>query len=249
MTPIKDTNEKKAGKSGTPKKRVCGFLSRLREDMAVIRERDPAARNRLEILLCYPGLHAMVFYRIGNFFWKKGWFFLARFTSHWGRFLTDIEIHPGATIGRRFFIDHGAGAVIGETAEIGEDVTLYHGVTLGGTSLRPGKRHPTLGKNVIVGAGAKVLGPIKVGDGARIGANAVVIKDVPAGTTMVGVAARPASRVREPSQQTFHAYGTTDPDTPDPVAATLREQSELIAALMARLDALEGQYNEKASHD
>ena len=161
------------------------MFARLKEEIAVVFERDPAARNVWEVITCYPGFHAMLFYRLSHWLWQRSWLVLGRFVSHLGRMLTGIEIHPGARIGRRLFIDHGLGVVIGETAEIGDDVTLYQGVTLGGTSLQRGKRHPTLADGVIVGAGAKVLGGFTVGAGARIGANAVVLAEVPAGATMV----------------------------------------------------------------
>src|SRR5580692_9158182 len=151
------------------------MLRTLREHIQTIRRQDPAAKNSLEVLLCYPGLHAVLFHRVAQAFYRAKWFVVARLISHFSRFVTGIEIHPGATIGKRLFIDHGMGTVIGETAEVGDDVTLYQGVTLGGTSLHRGKRHPTLGDRVIVGAGAQILGPITVGDGARIGANAVVV--------------------------------------------------------------------------
>ena len=157
------------------------MFARLKEEIGVVFDRDPAARNTWEVITCYPGFHAMLFHRLAHWLWGVGLNWLARLVSHGSRWLTGIEIHPGATIGRRFFIDHGMGVVIGETAEIGDDCTLYHGVTLGGTSWNKGKRHPTLGKGVVVGAGAKILGPITIGDGARIGSNAVVVKDVPAG--------------------------------------------------------------------
>ncbi|MEO8303161.1 MAG: serine O-acetyltransferase [Betaproteobacteria bacterium] len=165
--------------------------NRLREDIAVVFDRDPAARTKWEVLTCYPGLHALVWHRVvAHPLWRAGFRWLARWLAHWGRWLTGIEIHPGARIGRRVFIDHGMGVVIGETAEIGDDCTLYHGVTLGGTSWNAGKRHPTLGKGVVIGAGAKILGPILVGDGAKIGSNAVVVRDVPAAATAVGIPAR-----------------------------------------------------------
>jgi serine O-acetyltransferase len=163
----------------------------LRSDIDSMMARDPAARSRLEVVFCYPGFHAVLIYRLAHGAWRRGFHLLGRWLSHLGRFLTGIEIHPGAEIGQRLFIDHGMAVVIGETAVIGDDVTLYQGVTLGGTSLKGGKRHPTLRDNVIVGAGAQVLGPITVGHGARIGANAVVLKDVPPGATMVGIPARP----------------------------------------------------------
>ena len=163
------------------------FFQLVREDLTSIYERDPAARSNLELILCYPGLHAIWGHRITHWMWKHHFYLLARWMSHVVRFLTGIEIHPGATIGRRFFIDHGMGVVIGETAEVGADVTLYHGVTLGGTSLLKGKRHPTLGDGVVVGAGAKVLGAITIGEGSRVGANAVVVKSVPPNSIVIGV--------------------------------------------------------------
>jgi serine O-acetyltransferase len=167
------------------------MFDRLREDIAAIRERDPAARSAWEVLTCYPGLHAIIFYRVTHTLWQAQCYWLARLVSQIARFLTGIEIHPGATIGRRVFIDHGMGVMIGETAEVGDDCTIYQGVTLGGTTLTRGaKRHPTLGVGVIVGAGAKVLGNFTVGAGAKIGANAVVVKPVPEGVTAVGNPAR-----------------------------------------------------------
>src|SRR5688500_1665742 len=166
------------------------MFARLKEEIAVVFERDPAARNTWEVITCYPGFHAMLVHRLSGRLWNAGLKWLARFISHCGRWLTGIEIHPGARIGRRFFIDHGMGVVIGETSEIGDDCTLYHGVTLGGTSWNKGKRHPTLEKGVVIGAGAKVLGPIVIGEGAKIGSNAVVVKPVPAGATAIGIPAR-----------------------------------------------------------
>jgi serine O-acetyltransferase len=166
------------------------MFSRLKEDIAVVFERDPAARTTWEVVTCYPGLHAILIHRLARALWEAELKWLGRLVSHIGRWLTGIEIHPGATIGRRFFIDHGMGVVIGETAEIGDDCTLYHGVTLGGTSWNKGKRHPTLGRGVVVGAGAKILGPITISDGARVGSNAVVVKEVPAGATVIGIPAR-----------------------------------------------------------
>jgi serine O-acetyltransferase len=194
------------------------MFNNIREDIASVFARDPAARTTFEVLTCYPGLHARVFHRLSNKLWHMGLKWLARFVSHIGRFFTGIEIHPGATIGRRFFIDHGMGVVIGETAEIGDDVTLYHGVTLGGTSWQHGKRHPTLGNNVVVGAGAKILGPIHIGDGAKIGSNAVVVKDVPAGATAAGIPARILDEAKKNTG--FNAYGLSN-DQNDPVAKTL----------------------------
>lgn len=162
----------------------------LREEINTIFERDPAARSVIEIIFCYPGFHAILFYRIANFLWRKKFYFLGRFVSHLGRFFTGIEIHPGAKIGKNFFIDHGMGVVIGETAEIGDNVTMYHGVTLGGVSLNKGKRHPTIGNNVVIGSGAKILGPFKVGDNSKIGSNSVVVKEVPPNSTVVGIPGR-----------------------------------------------------------
>ncbi|WP_119288183.1 serine O-acetyltransferase [Azohydromonas sediminis] len=203
------------------------MFSRLREDIACILERDPAARSSWEVLTCYPGLHALVWHRAAHACWRRGWLWLGRFLSHLGRMLTGIEIHPGATIGRRVFIDHGMGVVIGETAEVGDDCTIYQGVTLGGTSLTKGaKRHPTLGRGVIVGANAQVLGGFTVGDGARIGSGAVVVKPVPAGATAVGNPARiieadvDARREAAAAKMGFSAYGVTQGD--DPVAQAMK---------------------------
>ncbi|WP_123054776.1 serine O-acetyltransferase EpsC [Clostridium sp. JN-1] len=169
---------------------MFGFFKSIKYDLRNAVKKDPAARNSLEVLILYPFIHAVINHRIAYFFYKKKMFFTARLISQLGRFFTGIEIHPGAKIGKGLFIDHGMGVVIGETAEIGDNVTLYHGVTLGGTGKDIGKRHPTIGNNVIIGCGAKVLGPIKVGDNAKIGGNAVVVKDVPANTTAVGVPAK-----------------------------------------------------------
>ena len=166
------------------------MLKNIREDINSVFDRDPAARSVLEIVFCYPGLHALWIYRVAHWFWVHDLFFCGRFISHLGRFLTGIEIHPGAKIGGRFFIDHGTGVVIGETAEIGDNVTLYHGVTLGGVTWNKVKRHPTLLDNVVIGAGAKVLGPFTVGKGARIGSNSVVVKEVPEFATVVGIPGR-----------------------------------------------------------
>ena len=197
------------------------MFSRLREDISSVFERDPAARTSWEVLTCYPGLHAVLMHRIAHGFWTRRFRWLGRFVSHLARFFTGIEIHPGATIGRRFFIDHGMGVVIGETAVIGDDVTLYHGVTLGGTSWNKGKRHPTLEDGVVVGAGAKVLGPITVGANAKVGSNAVVVKNVPAGTTAVGNPARVIDgeqaqrREEKAGQMGFSAYAlSTNQDDP-----------------------------------
>ena len=203
------------------------MLARLREDIACILERDPAARSRWEVLTCYPGLHALVMHRWAHALWTRGLRWPGRFVSHLARWFTGIEIHPGATIGRRVFIDHGMGLVIGETAEVGDECTLYHGVTLGGTSLEKGaKRHPTLGRGVIVSAGAKVLGGFTVGDGARVGSNAVLLQAVPAGATAVGIPARILAKSadlaheRAAAKLGFSAYGLTQGD--DPVAQALK---------------------------
>ena len=236
------------------------FFKHLRSDIDSMMARDPAARSRLEVVLCYPGFHALFFYRLGHAAWARGFLLLGRWLTQIGRWLTGIEIHPGAQIGRRFFIDHGMGVVIGETAVIGDDVTLYQGVTLGGTSLNGGKRHPTLSNKVIVGAGAQVLGPITVGEGARVGANAVVLKDVPAGATMVGIPARavvdrdaavielaqratydsgaPRSQPATPDD-CFYAYGTPSADLPDPVARAIDGLAEQVTALRRRLEEVE----------
>lgn len=201
----------------------------IKEDISCVFDRDPAARNAFEVLTTYPGLHALLFHRFAHGLWNVGLRWLARLVSALSRWLTGIEIHPGVTIGRRFFIDHGMGVVIGETAVIGDDCTLYHGVTLGGTSWEKGKRHPTLGNNVVVGAGAKVLGPILLADGARVGSNSVVVKDVPAGATVVGVPGRMVSANRSEADERRHAtakkmgfdaYGATS-DAPDPVAGAI----------------------------
>lgn len=203
------------------------MFSRLKTDIDCILERDPAARSRWEVLTCYPGLHAVLLHRLAHGCWTRGYRWLGRFVSHLGRFLTGIEIHPGAKLGARVFIDHGMGVVIGETAEIGDGCTIYHGVTLGGTSLYKGaKRHPTLGRDVVVGAGAKVLGGFTVGDGAKVGSNAVVTKPVPAGATAVGNPARiiqaeaDAKREEAASKMGFSAYGVTQND--DPLSQAMR---------------------------
>ncbi len=198
------------------------MFSRLKEDISVVFERDPAARNAWEVITCYPGLHALLFHRLSHWLWGHGLNWLARMTSHLGRWLTGIEIHPGASIGRRFFIDHGMGVVIGETSEIGDDCTLYHGVTLGGTSWNKGKRHPTLGDGVVVGAGAKILGPITVGAGAKIGSNAVVVKEVPPGATAIGIPARIIEAQEAPGSGRFAAYAVVR-ELNDPLAKAIHE--------------------------
>jgi len=203
------------------------MFDRLREDVSIVFERDPAARSRWEVLTCYPGLHALVWHRwVAHPLWRSGLRWLARWMSHWSRWLTGIEIHPGATIGRRVFIDHGMGVVVGETAEIGDDCTLYHGVTLGGTSWNAGKRHPTLARGVVVGAGAKILGPLLIGDNAKIGSNAVVVRDVPPGATAVGIPARiltgdaAVRREEKAAKIGFSAYGISA-DMNDPMVQAI----------------------------
>ena len=196
------------------------MFSRIQEEIAVVFDRDPAARNTWEVITCYPGFHALLIHRLAHRLWLSGFKWLARFVSHLGRWLTGIEIHPGARIGRRFFIDHGMGVVIGETSEIGDDCTLYHGVTLGGTSWNKGKRHPTLGNGVVVGAGAKILGPIEIGDGAKVGSNAVVVKAIPPGATAIGIPARLVES--HDAQGRFAAYAVAR-DANDPVAQAIHE--------------------------
>src|SRR5271165_2839619 len=210
-------------------------LARLiREDVSCVRLRDPAARSEIETLLTYPGIHAVIWYRLAHRLWLAGWRFPARLLSWLGRQMSNVDIHPGARIGRRFFIDHGAGVVIGETAEIGDDVTLYHGVTLGGTSWSPGKRHPTLEDGVIVGAGAKILGPITLGRGTRVGANSVVINGTPPDVTVVGIPAK----VVQPESSRRRMVGRIDLDhhlMPDPVGDAIAVVLDRVEFLEARL--------------
>lgn len=223
------------------------MFKRIREDIQSVFDRDPAARTTFEVLTTYPGVHAVIAHRFTHRLWTMGLKWLARFIAGLARWLTGVEIHPGATIGRRFFIDHGMGVVIGETAEIGDDCTLYHGVTLGGTTWNKGKRHPTLGNGVVVGAGAKILGPIVIGSGSRIGSNAVVVKEVAPESTVVGVPGRVVVRV-EPSEHDerrramakkigFDAYGQT-PDMPDPVARAIDLMLDHMHAVDRRLEAI-----------
>ena len=220
-------------------------LKNLRDEIDATLARDPAARSRLEVVLCYPGFHALIWYRAAHWLWQRRWRLAGRFLSHLGRMLTGIEIHPGARIGRRLFIDHGMGLVIGETADIGDDCTLYSGVTLGGRLPRRGefgqKRHPTLGNGVIVGSGAQILGPFRVGDGARIGAGAVVINEVPDGVTMVGPPARAVPRRGAAAQgePVFTPYGIPS-DIPDPIARALNGLLDEVTNLRARIAELEG---------
>jgi serine O-acetyltransferase len=221
------------------------MFSRIREDIQCVFERDPAARSVWEVLTCYPGFHALQMHRMWHACWSAGLRWIARFGSHVTRFMTGIEIHPGATIGRRVFIDHGMGVVIGETAQIGDDCTLYHGVTLGGVSWNKGKRHPTLGKGVVVGAGAKILGPFIVGDGAKVGSNSVVVKAVPAGATVVGIPARLVESGGDARRMAFDAYAVSA-DQDDPLNKALlalgsrtEDLDERLADILRRLDGLE----------
>lgn len=206
----------------------------LRETIRTYRERDPAARSWLEVLLCYPGLHAVMWHRLSHWLWQNHLYLLGRFSSHIARWLTGIEIHPAAKLGRRLVIDHGMGVVIGETAEIGDDCYLYHQVTLGVARTSGGKRHPTVGNNVIIGAGAKVLGPIHVGDNARVGANSVVLDNVPNDTSVVGLPARPVDR-KVPSRPGFDPYGIPCDDSLDPLLRDLDQMHCELAELEARV--------------
>jgi serine O-acetyltransferase len=233
------------------------MFSQIREDIACVFERDPAARSTWEVITCYPGFHALLFHRLAHGLWRMKIRWIARLVSHISRFLTGIEIHPGASIGRRFFIDHGMGVVIGETAEIGDDCTLYHGVTLGGTTWDKGKRHPTLARAVVIGAGAKVLGPITVGEGARIGSNAVVVRDVPPGATAVGIPARiilderDKTREEKAAKLGFSAYAVTALAEDDPLAKALQglldhsvDVDKRIELILKSIDKLQTQRDE-----
>ena len=216
------------------------MFKRIWEDIGCVFGRDPAVRSRMEVFFCYPGFHALLFYHLSHCLWQCGFRLLGRFVSHVGRMVTGIEIHPGARIGRRLFIDHGMGVVIGETSVIGDDVTLYHQVTLGGVTWSPGKRHPTVGDGVVVGAGAQVLGPITVGRDARIGANAVVLKDVPPGATMVGIPARAAGPTEAKAEaSSFDAYGTPSPDIADPTTRAVDKLLAEVRTLRDRVEELE----------
>jgi len=214
------------------------MIDLIKEDIACVFERDPAAQSILDVIFVYPGFHAVLLHRVSHRLWRKGFKFPARLIAHIARWITGIEIHPGAVIGQRFFIDHGMGVVIGETTLIGDDCTLYHGVTLGGTSWNKGKRHPTLKNGVVVGAGAKILGPIEVGENARIGSNSVVIKPVPDSATVVGIPGHVISgkRVRDTEREKiadkmgFDAYGTTA-DAPDPVAYAINHMLDHIQSM------------------
>jgi len=221
----------------------------LGETIRSYRERDPAARSNIEVIFCYPGVHAVIWHRLSHWLWNHNLYFLGRFSSHISRWLTGIEIHPAAKLGRRFVIDHGMGVVIGETAEVGDDCYFYHQVTLGVARTGSGKRHPTVGNNVIIGAGAKVLGPITVGDNARIGANSVVVDPVPADTTVVGVPARPVDRKlprpKGDAAADFDPYGMPCDDSPDPLQCeleNLRAELAELEARVARIQVGQGEY-------
>jgi len=224
------------------------MFKHIKEDISVVFERDPAARTHWEIITTYPGVHALIIHRLSHWVWSKRFFWIARFISHIGRWLTGIEIHPGATIGRRVFIDHGMGVVIGETAVIGDDCTLYHGVTLGGTSWNKGKRHPTLEQGVVIGAGAKVLGPIIIGKGAKIGSNAVVVKDVPENATAVGIPARileqETNKQRDDMAEKigFSAYAVSD-NANDPMTKAIHALLDHAAAQDVKLQEVMAQLN------
>ncbi len=218
------------------------MLDAIRRDIRAVLERDPAARSALEVLLCYPGVHALCFHRLAHAIWRRGWTTSARLLSHVARFLTGIEIHPAATLGPGLFIDHGMGVVIGETAEVGENVTLLQGVTLGGTSLRRGKRHPTLGDNVVVGAGAKIIGAFKIGDGSRIGAGSVVVREVPTNSVVVGVPGRVTYR---DGQRVAGEIDLDQTDLPDPVSKAIEQLVERIRSLEGELETLRKKVEEE----
>ena len=214
----------------------------LQRDIQAVRERDPAARSTLEVLLCYPGVHALVFHRLAHAIWRRGWTIPARFLSHIARFLTGIEIHPAAKLGPGLFIDHGMGVVIGETSEVGENVTLLQGVTLGGTSLKREKRHPTLGNNVVVGAGAKIIGAFKIGDGSRIGAGSVVVREVPSNSVVVGVPGRVTYR---DGQRVAGGIDLDQTDLPDPVSKAIEQLDDRIRALEGELETVRKKIEEE----
>jgi serine O-acetyltransferase len=211
------------------------MFEHLRRDIQTVLERDPAARSRLEVLCCYPGVHALAIHRVAHGLWRRGWTTAGRFLSHVGRFMTGIEIHPGARLGPGLFIDHGMGVVIGETAEVGENVTLLQGVTLGGTSLKKEKRHPTLGNNVVVGAGAKIIGAFIIGDGSRIGAGSVVVREVPPNSVVVGVPGRVTHR---DGRRVEGQIDLNQTDLPDPVARAIEQLLERIRLLEGQVAAL-----------
>ena len=229
-----------AGEGCVQSIKTLSLFTLLREDVNCVFQRDPAARSHFEVLTTYPGVHAILLQRIAHRLWKWNLRYPARLLAWFARFLTNIDIHPGATIGRRFFIDHGAGVVIGETAEIGDDVTLYHGVTLGGTTWNKGKRHPTLGDGVVVGAGAKILGAITLGENVRVGANSVVVKDVPPNRTVVGIPAKVVLRNEEANSDNIYGINLDHHLIPDPVGRA-------IACLMERIEVLEGQLRKQGA--
>ncbi len=212
------------------------MFARLKSDIKAVFDRDPAARSVLEVIFCYPGLHALWFHRVAHWFWIHDCYFLGRLTSHFGRFFTGIEIHPGAKIGKGFFIDHGMGVVIGETAEIGDNVTLYHGVTLGGVSWEKVKRHPTLMDNVVIGSGAKILGPFTVGKDSKVGSNSVVVKEVPPNSTVVGIPGRVVMATEKPQDRPDLEHGKM----PDP-------EAKAISCLFDQIRELERKYNTLAA--
>jgi serine O-acetyltransferase len=214
------------------------MFSRMKEDIDSVFDRDPAARNALEVLFCYPGLHAIWMHRIAHWFWTHGMLFLGRFTSQVSRFITGIEIHPGARIGRKFFIDHGMGVVIGETAEIGDNVTMYHGVTLGGVTWDKVKRHPTIGDNVVIGSGAKVLGPFTVGANSKIGSNSVVVKEVPPNSSVVGIPGRVVMAEEKPAEKPAEKPDLKHGDMPDPEAKAISCLFDQIRELDRKYQAL-----------
>jgi len=217
-------------------------LTDLRRDIRAVRERDPAARSTLEVLLCYPGVHALAFHRLAHAMWRRGWTIPARFLSHVSRFVTGIEIHPAAKLGPGLFIDHGMGVVIGETAEVGENVTLLQGVTLGGTSLKREKRHPTLGNNVVVGAGAKIIGAFTIGAGSRIGAGSVVVREVPTNSVVVGVPGRVTYR---DGQRVAGDIDLDQTDLPDPVSKAIEQLVDRIRALEGELETVRKRLEEE----
>jgi serine O-acetyltransferase len=217
-------------------------FAELRRDIQAVRDRDPAARSTLEVLLCYPGVHALACHRFAHAIWRRGWKIPARFLSHIARFFTGIEIHPAAKLGPGLFIDHGMGVVIGETAEVGENVTLLQGVTLGGTSLKREKRHPTLGDNVVVGAGAKIIGAFKIGDGSRIGAGSVVVREVPTNSVVVGVPGRVTYR---DGQRVAGEIDLDQTDLPDPVSKAIEQLIERIRALEDELETVKKKLEEE----
>jgi serine O-acetyltransferase len=217
------------------------MIDRIAEDIRSAMRKDPAARSSLEVIFCYPGIHALWFYRIAHFLYNRKMYIIARIISHFARFITGIEIHPGANIGRRVFIDHGMGVVIGETSEIGDDSLIYKGVVLGGTTLQKGKRHPTLGRNVVVGSNACVLGPIKIGDGAKIGSGSVVIKDVPPGATVVGIPGKIVEKKTAERLEMDFEHG----NLPDPVADVVKIMLKMQHELEQRLETIEKDHNIK----